>query len=213
MQKYDTLCDDEQRQKFSYCFAHACMCACMLVYLICNACALVCRFLACFQENKGKDKDALKFVKTFSMKVKNTETVQLSQNAKWCSIGTILECEGIKGGFQDYDNFEEALAAVRHLCAINRETHRYDEQPEQLDATHPEFSRFWYVIQGAKTSVVEDLTEKQLKQECDLKDGQTKQVQDMFMEGMGYQDTDTSTVVAIKSAKSIELDKALELIK
>ena len=147
------------------------------------------------------------------MQLQNTETVSLAETANWYSIGTILETEGIKGGLQDYENFEEALGAVRHLCAINRERHRYDEQPEQLDAKRPEFSRFWYVIRGAKTSVTQTETQKHLKQECVLKEGQTKQVQDLFMEGMGYQDTGTSTVVVIKSAKSIELEKALEQIK
>ena len=185
----------------------------MLVYLICNACALVCRFLACFQDNKSLGKDALKFTRAFAMQVNNTDIVSLAETANWYSIGTILETEGIKGGIQDYPNFEEALGAVRHLCAINRAMHNYDEQPEQLDATRPEFSRFWYVIRGAKTSVVQDITQKHLKQECVLKEGQTKQVQDLFLEGMGYQDTGTSTVVVIQSAKSIELDKALELIK
>ena len=189
------------------------MCACMLVYLICNACALVCRFLACFQENKGGGKDALKFVRTFGMTVQTTDTASVESSANWYTIGTILETEGIPGGIEDYPNFEAALVAVRHLCAINRKVHDYDEKVEFVDTAHPEFSKFWYVIQGPKTSVSKTQTDKHMEQVCDLKEGQTKQVQDLFMEGMGYQDADTITDVVIQTAKSIEMNKALDQIK
>jgi hypothetical protein len=192
------------------------MCDCMLMHLICNACALVCRFLSAFQDNKGNTKGFLKFTRTFTMTVTHTDKAFVTRQEDWFSMGDILVRSGISRGIKHYPNTQEALDAVRYLCKKNAEEEKYTRlnKHERLDEKYPEFSKFWFVFDSGKTTVAETKTEKQLNQDADLKGDQLDQVKDIFMEGCGYQDeSEKHSEVTIVNEKSRELNKQLELMR
>ncbi len=101
------------------------------------------RFLELFQDNKSLGKDALKFVQNFNMSVDHQDTTRVGKKADYHPMGFILKEFG--QGVHDFKTMDEAVAAVRHLCAKNIQEHGYEEKPEILDEKFPQFSRFWHV--------------------------------------------------------------------
>ena len=97
------------------------------------------RFLDCFQDNKHVGKDALKFAKTFNMSVDHNDVTTMGTQEDFFPVGKILEHYGQT--LRDFPSIEDALTAVRHLCAKNREEHQYDEKPELLDDKFPAFTK------------------------------------------------------------------------
>ena len=169
------------------------------------------RFLDLFQDNKNLGKDALKFVKSFSMDVSHTDSTTVGTKEDFYPIGQILGFYG--QSLKDHPSTDEALAAVRHLCALNREEHGYSEKPEQLDAKFPIFSKFWFVMGQGKTCVHTSKVEKKLEQRADAKNLAQLEETKLFLEGMGFKDEAEKSSVQVENAKASETKKLGELLK
>jgi hypothetical protein len=169
------------------------------------------RFLGLFQENKGKGRDSLHFVKSFTMSITHTDTNEIGTTENWLTAAQILTHNGV--GWKDFASSEEALTAVRHLVDKNvAQAGSEGVKPEQLDATYPQFSRFFYVVTHGKKSSHLQSTIQTLEQTANLnKVGQLTAAK-VFMEGMGFVDTEDSQV-KIENLKGTEVAKASELAK
>ena len=169
------------------------------------------RFLDLFQDSKSLGKDALKFVKTFAMSVSHTDSTTVGTKEDFWPMGKILEHYG--QSLKDYPNTDDALAAVRHLCALNREEHGYSEKPEQLDDKFPSFSKFWFVMGQGKTCLHTSNVEKKLEQHADIKNLAQLEETKLFLEGMGFKDEADKSSVQVENAKAGETKKLVELLK
>ena len=169
------------------------------------------RFLDLFQDNKTLGRDALKFAKDFQMSVTHNDLTTVGTKEDFFPIGQIL---GLYGqSIKDFKSTDEALDAVRHLCALNREEHGYDEKPEQVDAKFPIFSKFYFVMGQGKLSVHTSDVQKKLSQHVDIKNlGQLEEAK-LFMEGMGFKDEADKSSVQVENAKAAEAKKLVELLK
>ena len=167
-----------------------------------------------FQDNKSLGKDALKFAKSFKMGVEHTDDTAVGNKEDWYPMGKILEAFGM--GFKDFKTNEEALEAVRHLCAQNRKEHGYDVKQELLDETYPQFSRFWFVMSLGKKKVHKQSVSKQLLQNTDLKNLKQLEEAKLFMEGMGFDEVKDEPGKAsghVENVKAADLKKAVEMLK
>ena len=127
-------------------------------------------------------------------------------------VGVILGAYG--QSLRDFSSTDDALAAVRHLCALNREEHQYEEQPEYLDEKFPAFNRFWVVMPRGKIQEHKQVVQKKLEQNVDLKNIAQLEEAKLFMEGMGYNSVEAApSGVQVENAKAIELKKNVELLK
>ncbi len=106
------------------------------------------RFLDLFQDNKLMGKDSLKFAKVFEVKLDHVDTTTIGSKEDYFPMGDILQKHGSK--LSDFKTPQDALEAVRHLCAKNREQHGYEEKPEKVDEKFPQFSEFWFVFSLGK---------------------------------------------------------------
>jgi hypothetical protein len=164
-----------------------------------------------FQDNKGSGKDALKFAKDFQLTINHTDTTTVGPKEDFYPAGAILKEFG--HSFADFKDADEALAAVKHLCDQNKAEHGYEEKTPYIDDKFPQFSKFWFVKSLAKTHEHAQLTAKELKQNCPLKNvGQLEQAK-LFMEGMGFNEEASTSNVKIENEKAGGLKKEVELIK
>ena len=170
------------------------------------------RFLDLFQDNKSLGKDALKFAKTFQMSVDHNDVTTVGTKEDYFSMGTILAEYG--QGIKDFSNIQEALSAVRHLCALNRAAHEYEEKSEHLDETFPQFSKFFFVMSQGKVQEHKQVVGKKLDQRVDVKNLAQLTEAKLFMEGMGFQESQPGqSSVQVENAKASELKKLVELLK
>ncbi len=174
-------------------------------------CALSIRFLDLFQDNKSLGKDALKFAKNFQISVDHSDTTSVGTKEDWFPMGHILKEFG--QSVQDFKTMDDALAAVRHLCAQNRSEHGYEEKPEFLDEKFPQFSRFWFVFSLGKVQQHTSHVQKNLQQDVDLKNLDQLEKAKVFMEGLGFSEGSGSSSVQVENEKVAELTKAVELLK
>ena len=168
------------------------------------------RFLDCFQDNKQLGKDALKFSKNFNMSVEHNDVTTMGTQEDFFPVGKILEHYGQT--LRDFPSIEDALTAVRHLCAKNREEHQYDEKPEYVDDKFPAFSKFFFVMSQGKVQEHKQVVAKKLEQTVDLKNLAQLEEAKVFMEGMGYNLVDDGAP-KVENARAIELKKTVELLK
>jgi len=164
-----------------------------------------------FQDNKNTGKDSLKFAKTFAISLDHNDITSVGTKEDWYPMGHILKEFG--QSVQDFKSMDEALAAVRHLCAQNREEHGYEEKPESLDAKFPQFSRFWFVFSLGKEQKHTSNVQKKLAQDVDLKNIKMLETAKVFMEGLGFSEGSDSSGVQVENEKVAELTKAVELLK
>ena len=164
-----------------------------------------------FQDNKGLGKDALKFAKTFAVTVDHKDRTQCGTMEDWYSMGHILGEHGQR--VTDFKSVEDALAAVRHLCAKNAEEHGYAPKPECLDESFLQFSKFWFIFSLGKTTLHVSDTTKKLEQSSDLKTLAQLDQAKLFLEGMGFEATGASSTVKIENEKATGLKKLVELLK
>ena len=125
-------------------------------------------------------------------------------------MGKILESYGQT--LKDFTSIEDALTAVRHLCAKNREEHQYDEKPEYVDDNFLAFSKFFFVMSKGKVQEHKQVVHKKLEQTVDLKNIAQLDEAKIFMEGIGYNSVDEAAP-KVENAKAIELKKNVELLK
>ena len=169
------------------------------------------RFLDLFQDNKNLGKDALKFAKNFQMAVTHNDVITVGTKEDYLSIGQILGLYGQT--IKDFESTEKALEAVRHLCALNRQQHCYDEKPEQVDDKFLIFSKFFFVIGQGKTCLHTSDVQQKLQQDVDLKNLQQLEEAKLFMEGMGFKDEADKSSVQLENVKAGEAKKLVELLK
>ena len=162
-------------------------------------------FLDLFQDNKNLGKDSLKFVKTFSIGVQHNDVTTVGTKEDYFPMGQILAAYG--QSIKDFPSEGDALEAVRHLCAKNREEHFYEEKPERLDEKYPAFSRFWFVMSMGKTEEHKQTESKHLDQQVDLKNLAQLEEAKVFMEGMGFNAERSGSTVQVENAKASELKK------
>ncbi len=175
--------------------------------------ALIIRFLSLFQDNKSLGRDALKFAKTFSMSVDHDDTTSVGTREDWYPMGIILKEFG--HSVKDFDSVDDALNAVRYLCAQNKAEHGYEDKPESIDARFPQFSRFWFVKSLGKTEQHKSIVQKKLQQTVDLKGVAQLEQAKIFMEGLGFTDVQPGSSCSgqIENEKATELKKHVELVK
>jgi hypothetical protein len=173
------------------------------------------RFLSFFNNDKHLGKDALKFHKTFELKVNHKDTTTVGAIEDMFPINTILtKCGGRK--VHEYPSVEEAITHVRHLCAINRKDYGYAAKEEAIDEVYPEFSKFWYKFSLGKAERNISTQSKELVAKGDVKTIGQLSATKVFLEGMGFDETadqaDDSTV-AIESVLYAELKQKIELLR
>ena len=173
------------------------------------------RFLNFFNNDKHLGKAALKFHKSFEVKVNHKDVTSVGGVEDMYPMNVILEkCGGRK--VHEYPSVEEALTHVRHLCAINQRDYGYTAKEESIDKDYPEFSEFWYKFSLGKEEKNISTQQKELSAKGDVKTVGQLAVTKIFMEGMGYDETaeqpDDSSVV-IESALYTELNQKVELLK
>ena len=158
-------------------------------------------------------KDALKFAKTFHVKVNHEDTTEVGTKEDYYPMGYILSQHG--QSVQDYKDVEGALVAVRHLCTKNQEEHGYapEDKPEIVDEQFPEFSKFWYVFSLGKTETHTSTVGKKLEQDTDLKTLKQLDEAKCFMEGVGFSESAGPSTVHIENVKWQDLQKQVELVK
>ena len=169
------------------------------------------RFSDLFQDNKNLGKDALKFVKTFSIGVQHNDVTTVGTKEDYFPMGQILAQHG--QSIKDFASEGDALEAVRHLCAKNREEHQYEEKPEKLDEKYTGFNRFWFVMSMGKTAEHKQIETKNLEQQVDLKNIAQLEEAKVFMEVMGFNEERSVSSVQVEHAKAGELKNKNELLK
>jgi len=146
------------------------------------------------------------------MIVTHDDVTTVGTKEDWYPMGVILQSFGQK--VSDFSDTNEALGAVRHLCAQNQQEHGYGEKPELLDDKFPQFSRFWFVMSLGKKQENKQNVKKQLEQHVDLKNLKQLEEAKVFMEGMGYKEGEpSSSSVQLENAKAMDLKKEVELLK
>ena len=168
-----------------------------------------------FEENgAGKCKGSLNFVKEFAVSVKHSDKVEVSEVEDYMPMGRILGYYGKT--VSDFPTVDKALAAVRHLVKKNCEENGRDPlvNPEAIDKSFPEFSKFYFCwCEGKKSSNVDE-TSKELSQSAELKSTEQLGAAKLFMEGMGYQRPSLPDgAPAVTNVKYEEISKAVEAIK
>ena len=180
------------------------LCRCPMIFGI--------RFLDLFQDNKNTGKDSLKFTKTFQMSVEHKDVSTVGTKEDYFPMGVILGAYGQT--LNDFQSVDDALAAVRHLCGLNRDEHMYEEKPEKLDEKFPQFSRFWFVMSEGKKQEHKQEVMKHLEQHADIKNVAQLDEAKLFMEGMGFKSVEPGTDgVQVENAKACELKRNVELLK
>ena len=165
------------------------------------------RFLCLFQDNKNLGKDSLKFAKNFAVKVEHQDTTQVGSKEDWYTASYILKEHG--SSIADFKTVEDALECVRYLCRTNQEQTGYEPKPEVPDEKYPQFTKFWYVWSLGKVEQHTSSCGKKLEGESELKNLDQLELAKCFMEGLGYNNTASSSV-KIENAKSQELQKQVE---
>ena len=173
------------------------------------------RFLNFFNNDKHLGKDALKFHKSFEVKVNHKDVTSVGGVEDMYPMNVILvRCGGRK--VHEYPSVEEALTHVRHLCAINQKEYGYAIKEEFIDKDFPEFSKFWYRFSLGKEEKNISTQSKELIAKGDVKTTAQLAAAKIFMEGMGFDETadqaDDSTVV-IESALYTELKQKVVLLR
>jgi hypothetical protein len=169
------------------------------------------RFLDPFQDNKALGEDALKFAKEFHMSVEHNDATTVVTNEDFFPIGQILDLYGQT--IKDVKSTEDALDAVRHVCALNREEHGYAEKPENVDEKFPIFNRFWFVMGQGKISLHTQEVQKKLEQHVDLKNLAQLEAAKLFMEGMGFSDKVPESSMQVENAKATDVKKSVQLLR
>ena len=169
------------------------------------------RFLDLFQDNKHLGKDSLKFAKEFNMAVDHDDTTKVGTVEDWYPMGEILKWFG--QSLNDFASVNDAMIAVRHLCAQNQALHGYEDKPESIDEKFPQFSRFWFVKGLGKTKEATGNVRKTLSQGVDLRNIAQLEQAKLFMEGMGWPGEQPSSSSVIENAKATELKAILESLK
>ena len=173
------------------------------------------RFLNFFNNDKHLGKDALKFHKSFEVTVKHADVTSVGGVEDMYPMNTILEkCGGRR--VHEYPIVEEAMAHVRHLCAINQRDYGYAAKEEAIDEAYPEFSKFWYKFSLGKEEKNISTQSKELVAKGDVKTIGQLHATKVFMEGMGFDETadqaDDSSV-KIESVLYAELKQKVELLR
>ena len=164
-----------------------------------------------FEEHKDKKGNGIKTMKEFLVQITHTETVSTGSIEDWMTMGRILKEHGL--GMKDFKDEQEALAAVRHICAQNAEQHNYTPKEESLDDKFMVFSKFWYVIDKGRDSTSTGTTNKTMQATGQIKNAAQLAEGMVFMEGLGFQDTKAIGEPQVVNVKAEALGKQLELLK
>ena len=172
------------------------------------------RFLNFFNNDKVLGKDQLKFIKQFEFAVTHSDETSVGDVEDMYPMNVILEKNGGRK-VNEYDSLEEAMAHVRHLCAVNQQDYGYEAKEERIDPIYPQFSKFWYKFSLGKKEEHTATCSKHLSQQCDLKTtGQLEQAK-VFMEGLGWNEAGegSESSVKLENAHFAELKQKVELVK
>ena len=173
------------------------------------------RFLNFFNNDKVLGKDQLKFVKQFEFAVTHSDETTVGDVADMYPMNVILEKNGGRK-VNEYDSIEEAMAHVRHLCAINQTEYGYEAKEERIDPKYPQFSKFWYKFSLGKKEKHVSKESKNLSAKGDVKTIGQLHAAKCFMEGLGYAegyDGVDDSGVTIESVLYGELKQKVELIR
>ena len=139
------------------------------------------RFLELFKAGKALGKDGLKFTKNFQMEVSCDTATTIAFDEDYYPMGEILDKFGKR--MSEFPSVDDALTAVRHLCAINQAEYEYEKKAERIDEEFPEYSKFWYRFSKGKHDENKTTCSNVLSQCSDIKTaGQLEQCK-LIMEG------------------------------
>jgi hypothetical protein len=139
------------------------------------------RFLELFEAGKALGKDGLKFMKNFQMKVSCDTATTIAFNEDYYSMGEILDKFGKR--MSEFPSVDDALTAVRHLCAINQAEYEYEKTAERIDEEFPEYSKFWYRFSKGKYDENKTTCSNVLRQLSDIKTWRQLEQSKLIMEG------------------------------
>ncbi len=140
------------------------------------------RFLELFQADKGLGKDALKFVKEFHMTVSCDTATTIAFNEDYYSMGEILDKFGKR--MSEFPSVDDALTAVRHLCAINQAEYEYEKKAERIDEEFPEYSKFWYRFSKGKYDENKTTCSNVLRQRSEINTSRQLEQSKLIMESV-----------------------------
>ena len=172
-------------------------------------------FLMQFESNGGgTGPNALKFASTFKKSLEFNDSTSLKQVEDYYTPGEILIFNGTS--LSNFENVTEAVKDAEYLVKKNMEANGWteEEHPALLDEVKPEYSKYWYVRGLGKETSWQQIQQKKLQGDANLKNVPQLQKALGFMEGMGYQAPEgASSGVEIENVKYTLLMKELEHCK
>ena len=163
-------------------------------------------FLKMFVQS-GRSKSDLKFAFSFQGSLQHQDVTAVSCNEDYFNATQILSMNGRQ--LSEFKDVKEAMKDVDYLVQRNMKENGWTEEdhPHQLDKTKPEYSKFWFVKSGGKTTTWQQVQEKKLVGDGDVKD--VAQLKDgfQFMEGLGWEEESATTITNVKYD---EMAKGLE---
>jgi hypothetical protein len=158
------------------------------------------RFLELFKAGKALGKDGLKFTKNFQMEVSCDTATTIAFNEDYYPMGEILDKFGKR--MSEFPSVDDALTAVRHLCAINQAEYEYEKKAERIDEEFPEYSKFWYRFSKGKHDENKTTCSNVLRQCSGIKTRRHSEQAKLIMEGAALGDMagkiDQPTVASVK---------------
>ncbi len=140
------------------------------------------RFLELFEAGKALGKDGLKFMKDFQMKVSCDTATTIAFNEDYYSMGEILDKFGKR--MSEFPSVDDALTAVRHLCAINEAEYEYEKKAERIDEEFPEYSKFWYRFSKGKHDENKTTCSNVLRQRSEINTSRQLEQSKLIMESV-----------------------------
>ena len=140
------------------------------------------RFLEIFEAGKALGKDGLKFMKDFQMKVSCDTATTIAFNEDYYSMGEILDKFGKR--MSEFPSVDDALTAVRHLCAINEAEYEYEKKAERIDEEFPEYSKFWYRFSKGKHDENKTTCSNVLRQRSEINTSRQLEQSKLIMESV-----------------------------
>ena len=120
-------------------------------------------------------------MKNFQMKVSCDTATTIAFNEDYYSMGEILDKFGKR--MSEFPSVDDALTAVRHLCAINQAEYEYEKKAERIDEKFPEYSKFWYRFSKGKHDENKTTCSNVLRQRSEIKTWRHLEQARLIMEG------------------------------
>ena len=120
-------------------------------------------------------------MKNFEMKVSCDTATTIAFNEDYYSMGEILDKFGKR--MSEFPSVDDALTAVRHLCAINQAEYEYEKKAERIDEKFPEYSKFWYRFSKGKHDENKTTFSNVLRQRSEIKTWRHLEQAKLIMEG------------------------------